>query len=217
MAWTVPEEPFNNLLPLPPQKLNLDHPEILKKAIIANRYLAELKGYCQTLPNPDLLLNTIILQESKDSSAIENIVTTQDDLYKAILNPFDQMPSATKEVLRYREAMKTGHDELKRRQVFNGTLAIKIMQKIKDTTLEFRQLDGTALRNPKTLKTIYTPPSAINLIEKMKEWENFINSDLDVDPLIMMALMHYQFEAIHPFHDGNGRTGRILNILFLLH
>lgn len=218
MPKLLSENPFNELPPLPPQKINLDDPEILKKAIAANRYLAELKGYCQTLPNPDLLLNTIILQESKDSSAIEDIVTTQDDLYRAILNPLDRMPSATKEVLRYREAMKIGYNELKRRQVFNGNLAIKIMQKIKDTTLEFRKLEGTALRNPKTLKTIYTPPSPIHIIEKMKEWENYINEDgLDVDPLIIMALMHYQFEAIHPFNDGNGRTGRILNILFLLH
>ena len=218
MSWILADMPYNDLPSLPPKDLNLENPEILKRAIIANRYLAELKGYCQTLPNPDLLLNTIIIQESKDSSAIENIVTTQDDLYRAILNPFEQMPFNTKEVLRYREAMKTGYDELKRRPVFNGSLAVKIMQKIKDTSLEFRKLDGTALKNPKTQKTIYTPPTPNYIIDKIKEWEDYINNpDLDVDPLIIMALMHYQFEAIHPFNDGNGRTGRILNILFLMH
>ncbi|HEY2720599.1 MAG TPA: Fic/DOC family N-terminal domain-containing protein [Chitinophagaceae bacterium] len=216
MTWLKPDLPFNDLKALPPP-IDLDNPEILKKAITANRFLAELKGHCQTLPNPSLLLNTIVLQESKDSSAIENIVTTQDDLYRAILDPSDRIPANTKEVISYREAIYTGLDELKRRGVFTGNLAIKIMQRIKNTTAEFRKIQGTKLSNPSTNKIIYTPPDLDKINRKMVDWEKYINdASLETDPLILMALMHYQFEAIHPFADGNGRTGRILNVLFLI-
>ncbi|MFL5742679.1 MAG: Fic family protein [Flavisolibacter sp.] len=216
MAWLNPELPFNELAHLPPKE-TIETPEILKKAIQANRYLAELKGYCQTLPNPKLLLNTVILQESKDSSAIENIVTTQDDLYRAILNPLEQVPSNTKEVISYREAMYIGVDELKKRDVFTGNLAIKIMQRIKNTTAEYRNAPGVKLANPITKKVIYTPPDPQHVPNKISKWEKFINEEDEYDPLIVMALMHYQFEAIHPFADGNGRTGRILNVLYLVH
>lgn len=216
MTRIKPDAPYNDLKPLPP-RINLESPEILKKAITANRYLAELKGYCQTLPNPDLLLNTIILQESKDSSAIENIVTTQDELYKAILNSMDQIPSNAKEVLSYREAIYMGVEELRRRDVFTGSLAIKIMQKIKNTNIGFRTMPGTKLSNPDTKKIIYTPPDPDRIVGMVSQWETFINDEeADIDPLIIMALMHYQFEAIHPFSDGNGRTGRILNVLYLM-
>lgn len=216
MSWKTSEIPFNGLKALPPG-VNLEHPTMLKKAIQANRYLAELKGYCQTLPNPELLLNTVILQESKDSSAIENIVTTQDDLYRAILNPFDHVPPNTKEVLSYREAMYTGIEELKEKSVFTGNLAVKIMQRIKNTTSEYRLIHGTKLLNPNTNRIIYTPPDPTEIRNKIKDWEIFINEENEIDPLIIMALMHYQFEAIHPFADGNGRTGRILNVLYLVH
>jgi Fic family protein len=217
MMWKSCDEAHNELPTLPPA-VNLESVSILKAAIEANKYLAELKGYCETLPNPELLLNTVILQESKDSSAIENIVTTQDDLYRAIISPNDIMPPATKEVISYREAMYTGTNELKYRPVFTGNLAIKIMQKIKGTTAEFRNIIGTKLMNPFTKKIIYTPPDPQRIHDLIFDWENFINQGGSaLDPLIVMAIMHYQFEAIHPFADGNGRTGRILNVLFLVH
>jgi Fic family protein len=216
MAWETPEQPFNSLKKLPPHAI--ENITVLKKAIDANRYLAELKGYCETLPNPELLLNTVILQESKDSSAIENIVTTQDDLYRAILNPLDHIPPNTKEVISYREAMYTGVTELQNKPVFTGNLAVKIMQKVKSTTTEYRTIPGTKLFNPISNKIIYTPPDPKEIEKKISEWETFVNEGYsELDPLIVMALMHYQFEAIHPFADGNGRTGRILNVLFLVH
>lgn len=215
MAWKQPELPYNQLPALPPA-IKLETEKVLKVALQANRSLAELKGYCQTLPDPNLLLNTIILQESKDSSAIENIVTTQDELYRAILNPLDNSP-ATKEVISYREAVYTGLKELKTAPVFTGRLALKIMQRVKNTTAGFRNLPGTKLANPTTQKIVYTPPDPSEIATKIKDWEKFINNNQELDALIVMALMHYQFEAIHPFADGNGRTGRILNVLYLVH
>lgn len=215
MAWKQPELP-NNQIPALPPAIKLETETVLKAALQANRFLAELKGYCQTLPNPNLLLNTIILQESKDSSAIENIVTTQDELYRAILNPLDNSP-ATKEVISYREAVYAGLEELKTTPVFTGRLALKIMQRIKNTTAGFRTLPGTKLANPNSQKIVYTPPDPSEIAGKIKDWEKFINHNQELDPLVVMALMHYQFEAIHPFADGNGRTGRILNVLYLVH
>ncbi|HYF68093.1 MAG TPA: Fic family protein [Ohtaekwangia sp.] len=215
MSWTKVETPYNRLPDLPPN-IDLESPAILKAAIEANRYLAELKGYCQTLPNPDLLLNTIVLQESKDSSAIENIVTTQDELYRAIINPLESQ-SAAKEVISYRKAVYTGLKTLKDKPVFTGSLAVTIMQRVKSTNAGFRDLTGIKLANPITQKIIYTPPDPEHVADKIAAWEKFINSETEVDPLIVMALMHYQFEAIHPFADGNGRTGRILNVLYLVH
>ena len=208
--------PFDNLPDLPPQ-IELDSAGILKAAIQANRYLAELKGYCQTLPNPNLLLNTVILQESRDSSAIENIVTTQDELYQAILNPTENLPSTVKEVISYKEAVYVGIRELERINAFTSNLAVKIMQRVKNTTARYRTMPGIKLHSPHSKKTIYTPPSYNHIEEKMMKWEKFLNEASDTDPLILLALMHYQFEAIHPFADGNGRTGRILNVLFLVH
>ncbi|MEO5975528.1 MAG: Fic family protein [Chryseolinea sp.] len=215
MTSNNPEIAHNALPDLPP-RAQLESSVILKAAIEANRYLAELKGYCQTLPNPDLLLNTIVLQESKDSSAIENIVTTQDELYKAIINPLENN-SPAKEVISYRKAVYTGLDELKRTPVFTGRLAVKIMQRVKNTTVGFRSLPGVKLANPSNNRIIYTPPDPHTIGDKLAKWEKFINEEKDLDPLVIMALMHYQFEAIHPFADGNGRTGRILNVLYLVY
>jgi Fic family protein len=215
MAWKKPELPYNQLPALPPA-IKLENERVLKAALQANKYLAELKGYCQTLPNPNLLLNTIVLQESRDSSAIENIVTTQDELYRAIVNPLDNSP-ATKEVISYREAVYTGLKELNSTQVFTGRLALKIMQRVKNTTAGYRNIPGTKLANPTTQKIVYTPPEPTVIADKIAGWETFINNNQALDPLIVMALMHYQFEAIHPFADGNGRTGRILNVLYLVH
>jgi len=211
--------PFNDLPDLPP-KNQLETTEILKHTIQANKLLAELKGFCQTLPNPNLLLNTIVLQESKESSAIENIVTTQDELYKATLDLNDSISnSAAKEVLLYRQAIYWGLEEMQKKDLITTNLMVGIMRKIKDTNQGIRRNPGTKLANPTTGKIIYTPPEGEEIIrKKLASLEVFINDDeySSLDPLIKMALIHYQFEAIHPFGDGNGRTGRILNVLFLI-
>lgn len=211
--------PYNALPDLPPNS-NLETPDIFKLTIEANKLLAELKGYCQTLPNPHLLLNTIILQESKESSAIENIVTTQDELYKASLNVTDRIKnSSAKEVIQYREAMYWGLEQIKKTELITTNLLVGIMQKLRDTDDNIRKNLGTKLANPSTKDVVYTPPEGDQIIrQKLAELEKFINDDAysDLDPLIKMALIHYQFEAIHPFSDGNGRTGRIINVLYLI-
>jgi Fic family protein len=213
------DEPYNKLPDLPPGA-DLESKEILKLTNNANKLLAELKGYCQTLPNPHLLLNTIVLQESKESSAIENIVTTQDELYKATLN-FDNTISnaAAKEVIQYRQAMYWGLDEIEKKGIITTNILVGIMQKLKSSTEGVRKNIGTKLANPTNNKIVYTPPEGEELIrQKLAILEVFINDDQysELDPLIKMALIHYQFEAIHPFSDGNGRTGRILNVLYLI-
>jgi len=212
-------KPYNQLKDLPP-KFNLESAAILKATIKANRLLGELKGYCQTLPDPRLLINTIILQESKDSSAIENIVTTQDELYKAVVSPdeLDEVTSATKEVLMYREALYMGLDKLRETSLLTTNTMIAIMQRLKNTAESIRKNTGTKLANPNTKQIIYTPPDGEELIrKKLFSLEKFIHDEKnELDPLIKMALIHYQFEAIHPFSDGNGRTGRILNVLYLV-
>ncbi|MBK8701518.1 MAG: Fic family protein [Saprospiraceae bacterium] len=210
--------PYNALPDLPPN-VNLETPEIFRLTIQANKLLAELKGYCHTLPNPNLLLNTIVLQESKESSAIENIVTTQDELYKATLNIEGIKNSAAKEVIQYREAMYWGLGQMQKTGLITTNLLVGIMQKLRATNDDIRKNTGTKLANPITGSVVYTPPEGeTNLREKMAALEKFINDDdlNNLDPLIKMALIHYQFEAIHPFSDGNGRTGRILNVLYLI-
>lgn len=210
--------PYNGLPGLPPN-INLETPEIFRATIRANKLLAELKGFCQTLPNPGLLLNTIVLQESKESSAIENIVTTQDELYKATLVGEMVKNQAAKEVLQYREAMYFGIDELQKKGIITTNLLVGIMQKLRNSHEGIRRNQGTKLTNPQINQIVYTPPEGEEVIrQKLFELEKFMN-DPDyclLDPLVKMALIHYQFEAIHPFSDGNGRTGRILNILYLI-
>jgi Fic family protein len=212
------DKPFNALPDLPP-KVNLGTAEIFTATIRANKLLAELKGFCQILPNPELLLNTIVLQESKESSAIENIVTTQDELYKATLLGDKAKNHAAKEVLQYRKAMYFGLEELEKKGIITTNLLVGIMQRIRNSEDGIRKNPGTRLSNPAKSEIIYTPPEGEELIrQKLFALEQFIHSDEDneLDPLIKMALIHYQFEAIHPFSDGNGRTGRILNILYLI-
>lgn len=212
-------KPFNALSDLPPLT-ELETVEILKLTIEANKLLAELKGYCQTLPNPNLLLNTIVLQESKESNAIENIVTTQDELYKATIGIGDQIKNAAaKEVIQYREAMYWGLEQMTMKGVITTNLLVGVMQRLRRTTDGIRKNPGTKLANPTSQEIVYTPPEGEELIrEKLASLEKFINDDSisGLDPLIKMALIHYQFEAIHPFSDGNGRTGRILNVLYLI-
>lgn len=213
------EKPYNDLPSLPPT-VHVESPSVLKATLRAGRALAELKGFCQTLPNPELLLNAVALQESKDSSEIENIVTTQDELYRAAAAP-DDIPGGTsnetKEVLRYREAMYSGWNALKNNGLITTNILIRIMQRLKNSQDSVRRVPGTALHSSKTKRVIYTPPEGEAIIrDKLQALETFIHEDSELDPLIRMALIHYQFEAIHPFADGNGRTGRILNVLYLV-
>ena len=214
------DQPYNELPDLPPLA-NLETIELLREVISANKLLAELKGYCQTLPNPHLLLNTIVLQESKESSAIENIVTTQDELYMATLNVVDQQGNAAaKEVIRYREAMYWGLEEMQKKDgLITVNLLVGVMQRLRGNTDGIRKNPGIKLANPTSKEVIYTPPEGEGLIlAKLASLERFINDDelSKLDPLVKMALIHYQVEAIHPFSDGNGRTGRILNVIYLI-
>jgi len=212
-------KPYNDLPALPPSDYT-ESSAVLKAALRASRALAELKGFCQTLPNPELLLSAVSLQEGKDSSEIENIVTTQDELYRAAASP-DDLPndtsSNTKEVLRYREAMYTGWSALQNSGLLTTNTLVRVVQRLKNNEGGIRRMPGTVLHNPKTGHVIYTPPEGEAILRnKLHELEQFVHSDSELDPLVQMALIHYQFEAIHPFADGNGRTGRILNVLYLV-
>ncbi|WPU95702.1 Fic/DOC family N-terminal domain-containing protein [Mucilaginibacter sabulilitoris] len=210
-----PEKPFNDLPPLPP-KQEIETVNILKKTIKASRALAELKGAVTNLPNPTLFVDTINLQEAQASSAIENIITTQDELFKASISDKKIEDHATKEVIHYKDALWHGFEQLQYRPVLNTNLFISIMQIIKENTSGIRNTPGTKLTNPTTGKVVYTPPEGENIIrDKLKALEDFIHADDQIDPLIKLALIHYQFEAIHPFIDGNGRTGRIILLLYL--
>ena len=209
------EKPFNDLPSLPP-KAEIETVEILKKTILASRALSELKGAITNLPNPTLFIDTIYLQEAQASSAIENIITTQDELFKASIADKKIESFATKEVIHYKDALWYGFQELNKQEVLNTNLFISIMQIIKENQSGIRNTPGTKLTNPATGEIIYTPPEGEDIIrEKLKDLENFIHSEDDIDPLIKLALTHYQFEAIHPFIDGNGRTGRIIILLYL--
>jgi Fic family protein len=213
--------PYNNL-PLLPPRVDIETKNILRKTISAGRALAQLNGALQNLPNPTLFLDTIYLQEAKASSEVENIITTNDDLYQSLVADKKIENPATKEVLSYKEALWLGLKELSAKPVITTNLCIKIVQCIKQNSASIRVTSGTTLSTPQG-EVIYTPPSGENTIrEKLANLEKFINEDNTVsersrtiDPLIKMALMHYQFEAIHPFADGNGRTGRILLLLYL--
>ena len=208
------EIPYNDL-PLLPPKADIETKEILRKTISAGRALAQLNGTLLNLPNPTLFLDTIYLQEAKASSEVENIITTNDELYKSLVADRKVENSATKEVLSYKEALWLGLEQLKKKPFITTNLCISIVQCIKQNTASIRVTPGTTLSNTKG-EVIYTPPSGEPIIrEKLANLEKFINEDESIDPLIKMALMHYQFEAIHPFADGNGRTGRILLLLYL--
>ena len=206
--------PYNDL-PLLPPKVELETKEILTKTIRASRALAQLNGAIRNLPNPSLFLDTLHLQEAKASSEIENIITTNDDLYQAVVadKKFDN--PATKEVISYKEAIWLGFSRLEQQPFITTNLCIELVQCIKQNTSGIRTTPGTTLSN--TLgEVIYTPPSGEQVIrEKLANLETFINEHDSIDPLIKMAVSHYQFEAIHPFSDGNGRTGRILLLLQL--
>ena len=209
------ERPYNDL-PLLPPKTELETKVILKNAIEANRALSELKGIVNTIPNQSLLKSTLPLQEARSSSEIENVITTNDKLYEAIASSANNYDPQTKEVLRYREALWEGYNQLLKNELLTTNLFIRIYQIIIETNAGIRITPGTKISNSKT-GIIYTPPEGENVIrEKLANLEKFIHTEDELDDLIKLALIHYQFEAIHPFADGNGRTGRIINVLYLI-
>lgn len=210
-----PGKPYNDLPRLPPAA-ELDSKQILKAAMPARVAVAELRLAGRDIPDQSVLINTIPLLEAKDSSEIENIVTTNDALFREASHTDDGNDPAAKEALRYRAAIYSGAESLKTRPLTART-AIEVCSQIKGVDLDIRATPGTTLRNSFTGEVIYTPPEGIDTLRGLlANWEQFANASDDVDPLVRMAVLHYQFEAIHPFIDGNGRTGRILNILVLI-
>ena len=202
-----------------PLEQDIESEKILRKLASAHRALAELKGIVSSIPNENILINTLGLQEAKDSSAIENIITTHDDIFKAGLN-FDGFKSLNaKEVQNYISALKKGFGLISKNKILTNNDIIEIQSELEKNNAGFRKLPGTALKNATTGEIVYTPPQDYNTIrELMTNLERFINDETlsDFDPLVKMAIIHYQFESIHPFYDGNGRTGRIINVLYLV-
>ncbi len=208
--------PYNELPDLPPPIEQIESTQILKRCINARVALAELKQAAELIPNSAVLVNALPLLEARASSEIENIVTTTDKLFEFADIAEDKADAATKEALRYRTALYEG-TKMVRRGMLSTDMAIQICSTVKGIELDIRAESGTTLKSRMTGEVIYTPPVGQQLlIEKLDNWALFMHEAKDIDPLVRMAVQHYQFEAIHPFVDGNGRTGRILNILFLL-
>ncbi len=200
----------------PPDSESLENIAILKKLNSAHRYLAELKGICHSIPNQSILINTLVMQEAKDSSEIENIITTHDELFREAIFP-NNKNGATKEVENYSSALYRGFKLIKTDGFLSTNHILTIQKELEKNRAGFRRLPGTELRNDITGKTVYMPPQHPDDITRlMATLEQFINTDDHIDPLVRMALIHHQFESIHPFYDGNGRTGRIINVLFLV-
>jgi Fic family protein len=208
--WKLVELPLN---------IDIESKKVLKALPSAHASLAELKGIASTIPNQAILLNTLGLQEAKDSSAIENIITTHDDLYKSELNLDSFNSLNAKKVQNYISALKKGFELVKNNGILTNRVILEIQEELENNKAGFRKLPGTALKNSITGETIYTPPQDYEeIIRLMTNLERFINDNqiCDYDPLVKMAIIHYQFESIHPFYDGNGRTGRIIIILYLI-
>jgi Fic family protein len=210
-----PLKPFNDL-PLLPPAVDLESPAVLRQAAKSHGILGRLNGYCATFPNAAMLIDSLVIQEARSSSAIENIITTQDAMYRAMATGVLSDPAA-REVIDYREALWKGHRLLKSQ----GGVAVKAILAVQETIVHgnagVRALPGTVLRNEATRKVVYTPPEGRQrIMTLLGNLEEYIGRDDGIDPLIRMAVTHYQFESIHPFYDGNGRTGRILNILYLV-
>ena len=207
----------NFILPILPPKEEIETIAILKQLSQSHRFLAELKGTSKTIPNESILINTLTLQEAKDSSEIENIVTTHDDLYKE--NIFiDSKNPASKEVFNYAQGLKLGFEIVRNEKLLLNKHILTIQKELLENNAGFRTQGGTKLINSQG-QTVYTPPQTKEeVLELMANLEKFINDNefSNLDPLIKMAIIHYQFESIHPFYDGNGRTGRIINILYLV-
>lgn len=213
ISWN-PDRPFNDLPPLAVAE-ELETKPVLRACIEARAALAELKQAAELIPNQSMLINTLPLMEAQASSEIENIVTTTDELFSHVHGTGDPDP-AIKEALRYRQALMEGARALVERPLCTA-VAESICSRIRGAEMRVRQVPGTKIVDGQTGATIYTPPEGEDLIrDLLADWERFINEPVDLDPLIRMAAAHYQFEAIHPFTDGNGRTGRILNSLFMI-
>ena len=199
-----------------PLKQDIETKEVLKKTILANMALAQLKGLTKTIPNSNILINSLALQEAKDSSEIENIITTHDELYIADLN-IKNMTKETKEVQNYKKALLKGCDLVKENKLLLKRYIVEIQKELEQNDAGVRTQSGTNLANAKTGEVIFTPPQQFEQIEELlSNLERYINEPNNIDPLVNMAIIHYQFETIHPFYDGNGRTGRIVNILYLI-
>jgi Fic family protein len=211
-----PKSPYNALPELPPPVEIIETTEILKQCIKARVALAELKQAAELIPNSAVLVNALPLLEARASSEIENIVTTTDKLFEFADIAEDRADGATKEALRYRTALFEG-SKMVQRGMLSVDMALQICSTIKGMELDIRAESGTTLKNRMSGEVIYTPPEGQKLLQaKLENWAEFMHRNTDIDPLVRMAVQHYQFEAIHPFTDGNGRTGRILNILFLV-
>ena len=210
--------PFNHLDKLPPKREQIETIAILRQTNKAATALAELKGIAKTIPNQSMLINAIVLQEAKGSSEIENIITTQDELYKALVVNKLTISAETKEVVNYRTSLFYGFNLLENQGFLRVNDIVGIQQELIDNTAGIRSIPGTVLKNDKTGEVVYTPPQ--DKQEILDLLTNFIShfnqNESDLPPLINLAILHYQFESIHPFYDGNGRTGRILNILYLI-
>jgi Fic family protein len=211
-----PQLPYNDLPLLPPPEEQIETKAILKQCISARVALAELKQAAELIPNSAVLVNALPLLEARASSEIENIVTTTDKLFEFADIADDKADAATKEALRYRTALYEG-TKMVRRRMLTTDMAIHIVSTIKGIELDLRSESGTTLKNRASGEVIYTPPVGQKLLQSLLDnWADFMHNSTDIDPLVRMAIQHYQFEAIHPFADGNGRAGRIINILFLV-
>lgn len=210
MTWMPSKLPYDK---------DIETKVVLKKLTNAHRALAELKGVAQTIPKQEILINTLTLQEAKDSSEIENIVTTHDELYKSSLGFEKFISPATKEVQNYIAALKSGFSIVSKQNILTTNNIIDIQEILEKNKAGLRKVPGTNLKNQQTGEIIYEPPqSAKEIIDLMANLELFINDNTisDLDPIVKMAVIHFQFESIYPFYDGNGRTGRIINILYLV-
>lgn len=206
-------------VPLLPLQRDVESKEVLKKLSTAHRALAELKGLITSIPNQSILLETLTLREARESSAIENIISTIDEVYQSNLFSEQFSSAAAKEVHQYALALKIGFELVKRNQLLTNNHILQIQKVVEQNNAGFRKLPGTMLKNELSGEIVYTPPQdAETIIELMQNLETFINDDtlMDADPLTKMAIIHHQFESIHPFYDGNGRTGRIINMLYLV-
>jgi len=203
-----------DLKKLPPAQ-ELEKPNVLRALVKAHRHLAELKGVAKTIPNEGILISTLSLQEAQSSSEIENIITTQDALYKQELQTSISDPVA-KEVAHYAAALRSGHDKVKRQGALTLNTILEVQETLEGNRAGFRKTPGTVLKNDRTGEIVFEPPTPELVPQYMSDLEHFINSEQTLDPLVCMALIHHQFETIHPFYDGNGRTGRIINILYLV-
>ncbi len=199
-----------------PINIKLETEKVLKKCISANRALANLNGVAKIIPNSDVIINSLVLQEAKDSSEIENIVTTHDELFRASVD-ISSVTQETKEVENYKNALLKGFHLVRDNKLLLKRDILEIQAELEQNNAGVRKQAGTNLKNAQTGEIIFTPPQNYDdILDLLSNLEKYINEPNDIDPLINMAVIHYQFETIHPFYDGNGRTGRIINILYLI-